>query len=1109
MFICTICEKPVEDKSIFCDFCESWIHFENCSNLSQFEFDTLSRAETESWACSKCLNCTLPFSDSDSAKPKSGSGSTRHPNNNANANCDDYTKVVISDLNKVIQLQKLDDNVDSLDFNSNSCKYYENGDFRKLNLDPKSFSVFHLNIASMNSHFGDLNTLLASLQFEFSVVGISESRFVKGVVPTLDHRIEGYSCFNTPTEASAGGTLLYISKRHVSHERKDLDSLMYQAKCLESTFAEIVLPKKTNIIVGTIYRHPNGMSIDTFNSEFLIPFLHKVGLEKKQVILLGDFNIDLLKTDDVPRVSEFLDIMGSNLVIPQILLPTRITPRSKTLIDNIFSTITGQTTISGNLVHKISDHLPQFSIFSTEIPSNLGEHDRQYLNWSKFDQENFILDYLDIDWELEFRRSGPIDPNTCFDIFNSKIQNLISKHVPTGRLTNRQIKTKQKPWITSAIVKSISKRDHYFHKFIKAKNPHAKSEFHEIFKRYRNMIVTLCRQSKVNYYKRFFNQYSNNMRKTWDGIRSIVCTKPFRCPTPSSIRIGDTLITDPLDIANNFNNFFTSIADSIRDSIPPTSKRYSNYLKNSNRNSIFLSPVVKEEVVKIIESLSLGKSSGPNSVPVRILKMLKNDIATPMSFLINLSFESGIFPQTLKSAKVVPVFKNKGSKLNVSNYRPISLLSNIEKIYEKIMYNRTVDFLHQHEIFYAKQFGFRKHYSTVHTLLNITERIRKCLDNGELACGVFIDLQKAFDTVDHKILLSKLNHYGIRGMANNWFKSYLSNRSQFVSIGSSNSSSKSICHGVPQGSVLGPLLFLIYINDLHNCIRSCETYHFADDTHLLKFSDSLDTLCKKVNLDLKNITCWLRANKISLNAGKTEFVIFKSKRRSLDYIPFLKISGNRVYPSESVKYLGVYLDEHLNWKPHVDYIASKLQRANGVLSKIRYYVPTKTLVNVYHAIFNSHLHYGCQIWGLRDNTVTRRILTLQKAALRLITFNQPRAPSSPIFSNLGILKVFDLVKTLNVQFLHKFLNSDLPQDTLNTFVFSKINHPHSTRSISLGLLVEPYCNSTTYGSYSFTKLAVTEWNKIQRLCYNSDLANLNLQKVKTLATKFYLDTYLD
>ena len=254
---------------------------------------------------------------------------------------------------------------------------------------------------------------------------------------------------------------------------------------------------------------------------------------------------------------------------------------------------------------------------------------------------------------------------------------------------------------------------------------------------------------------------------------------------------------------------------------------------------------------------------------------------------------------------------------------------------------------------------------------------------------------------------------------------------------------------------------------------------------------------------------WLNANKISLNAGKTEFVIFRSPWKQIDCIPRLKLSGKILSPSKSVKYLGVHLDEHLNWKPHIASIASKLRRANGALSKLRYFVPTKILTNVYHAIFASHARYASQIWGLRDNSVSHRILTLQNFAMRLLTFKGPRTSATPLYSELGILKFFDQVEIMNILYVHKYLNGNLPVDSLETLKFEKVDHSFATRGNVIGLLKQPTINTTNFGLYSFSNLSVNQWNNLQKHFQNSYLSNLNLSKLKKLATKFYLSKYAD
>ena len=331
-----------------------------------------------------------------------------------------------------------------------------------------------------------------------------------------------------------------------------------------------------------------------------------------------------------------------------------------------------------------------------------------------------------------------------------------------------------------------------------------------------------------------------------------------------------------------------------------------------------IKPTSPTEIKEIITAIDTSKSVGPNSIPNQLLQATKKSIAIPLANIFNHSFSKGICPDFLKISIVIPIYK-KDSKLIVSNYRPISLLSNINKILEKLMFNRLYSFLESNKCIYDFQFGFRQKHSTNHALLSMTQEIRDIIDKGDLAIGVFVDFQKAFDTVNHKILLRKLEHYGICGIANKWFSSYLSKRKQMVSIGGATSSTRDIEHGVPQGSVLGPLLFLVYINDLHTCIKHSTTRHFADDTNLLYSTDHTKprnrNLIRNLNKDLKSLTHWLLANKISLNSTKRELIYFRNKNTPIPKVN-ITLNGVKLEETNEVKYFGIIFDEHLTFQSH-------------------------------------------------------------------------------------------------------------------------------------------------------------------------------------------------
>ena len=738
------------------------------------------------------------------------------------------------------------------------CKYYLPDDFKKENFSKlDNFSILHLNVHSIERHIDEIQVLLNLLKFEFDVLCFSESKIMEGTNPKSSINLEGYQDpVGMHTKATKGGVLIYVKNGISFVPRNDLD--IQKDKKLESCFIEIQNPNHHNSIVGVVYRHPT-MDECEFINDHLCELTQRLSKENKPLFITGDWNFNLLEFSNHEETLKFYETMMSNLLAPAITIPTRISNSGRgTLIDNIFTNSILPDKTSGNLSVNISDHLPSFLIVPVENKCTNTQKKTQYKRDTKnFSNDDFIMDYLDIDWnsELEIDKN---DVNHTTDIFFTKMCAIIDKHMPLRKLTIKERKQQSKPWITPAIVEKINDKNKLYKKFMKSKRKEDRLKFSKL----KNEITSLTRKSKEEYYKKYFEKNNKNSKKIWNGIKEIINIKQKSSSLPTSLKDKDKILTNQKEIAEHFNCYFSGIADNILKKRKfEGSHSYQEYLKHPLPNSHMFFDCDPEEVECLISSLEMTKASGPFSIPVNVLHMLKNDISIPLSKIFNLSLRTGTHPDCLKLAMVIPIHK-KGSKLEVGNYRPISLLSNINKLLEKIVHERTYNFLEKFNCLYKYQFGFRKSHSTNHALIEITEKIRKALDSRKFACGIFVDLQKAFDTVNHEILLKKLEHYGIRGTSNSWFRSYLDNRKQLVSLNGDESKTQVMKHGVPQGSVLGPLLFIIYINDLHNAVRYSQSYHFADDTHLLNISDSPKKIQKQLNIDLKLLYNWLLAKKI-------------------------------------------------------------------------------------------------------------------------------------------------------------------------------------------------------------------------------------------------------
>ena len=407
------------------------------------------------------------------------------------------------------------------------------------------------------------------------------------------------------------------------------------------------------------------------------------------------------------------------------------------------------------------------------------------------------------------------------------------------------------------------------------------------------------------------------------------------------------------------------------------------------------------------------------------------------------------------------------------------------------MYTRLSNFIDKQNILFTGQYGFRKDFSTQHALIDIVDRIHKNMDKKEITCGVFIDLKKAFDTVNHSILLKKLYHYGIRGIVHDWFASYLGDRFQTTAIGDYISKNEKCLHGVPQGSVLGPLLFLLYVNDISSSSTKFNFYLFADDTSILYSDKNLHKLERIVNSELKNISRWLEVNKLTLNISKSNFVIFHPYQKRIDYSPQLKMFDHctkRMLPLEmknSVKYLGLMIDSSLSWKSHIDYISLKSSRIIGIFARIRHFIPKYILEKIYYGLMHPYLSYGITVWGQACKSDLNRPLVLQKRILRLMHFGSYRDHAIPLFIESGILPINFLYFHNVACIMHDVMNNKSPVNITTLFTSIADTHKYNTRSAARHDLYQPFSRLNILAK-SFSRIGVKIWN-----CLSSSIRELS------------------
>jgi hypothetical protein len=959
-----------------------------------------------------------------------------------------------------------------------SCDYVSSGEF---NISYKTvcsdnFCALHINCRSLAANFDSIFQLVTKDLNSLMDVIICSETWLQDVCADL-YNLPGYNIFHQQRINARGGVCIYVRDIYVAHPK---ECHLIARTTFEHYQLSISL-KPNPVIVSAIYRPPYSSLrdfIDEFNA--YIEFLHECTSNVKAIICIaGDFNINLLSSDTNSLVGEFLDTMYAHFLFPSILKPSRITANSATLIDNIF--INNPLTIkSGLVLADISDHLPVFAVFDKCFKKNLlpdNNESKSYRNFSSFNVNKFSNMLGNCDWDFITEHS---DINEDYKLFLTQFLNKFNLCFP--ELPGKRKRVRDKPWLSVSIINSCKYKQKLYNQMIRGIIPYPK------YVAYKNTLTNVIRKAKIRYFTDFVNRHKKDSRAMWGLINSQI----GRAVPKSSPSFN----TD----ANTLNEFFANLGNLATKNIQAHNGDIFATLNQPAPNSLFLTPTSINEIILIVTKLAPKMSCGFDSISVKLIKQIIGNIAAPLCKIFNKSLSIGVFPDLLKIARIIPIFKS-GDSEDLKNYRPISLLPSFSKILEQIIHTRMISYLNKQSTLHSSQHGFRINHSTMTAVIDVLESITSALNNKFFSIALFVDVSKAFDSIDHRLLLSKLHVYGIRGVALKLIESYLYNRYQYTVVNDVNSHYCKITMGLPQGSILGPLMYTIFVNDMFNVNGSVKCVLYADDTVIIVSAKTTEDLFILASYYFSLFSRWFTVNKLCLNSNKTKFIVFGTCGH--DNLSSIVFDTHTVHRVSEIRYLGIIIDEKLCWKSHINCVRDKLAKGIGMLKMCYSLLPKSCLLLVYYSFLLPYLQYGIEVWGSTYSTYLQPLRVLQKRGIRLICHASYTAHCTLLAHNLGILLIDDLLLYSLACLMFKVKNCTVPDVICHIFVKLTEVHMHQTRLQSSCFFVPQGFNRVRFNFVAYK--GVSFWNTLP-----SNITNLSsFCQFKYSVFNFLLLKYLD